>query len=704
MSLSWTKTPLRFLQHLLRETDAQTVSVEQLIAEMKQVGANAAISMGGGFSAWYPTELASQTINPHMAGDFLAAFLEAAKNEAFRVLIRMDISKGRQGQELIEPDWFVRKPDGSVATVWAMPQMCPTGAFWQSEVPAILDEIMTRYPQGDGFFFNYLYVARCYCARCQEAVSGATGEAIPAEGETSVAYERWRQDFLVDYVGRLRAFVHARNPAAALVPYHHVHDGWDVPRMAAVSDIIGSQVSNPVMPNPIDPQPMWALWAAEEAKLAHALKPQAAPLLIQTTSAVFASRQSAMPGARLIHNMIQAGAHGASTVPAVNGTLDLGDTRFVPALENIGRYFARNAASYSGLRSLARVAVLRSEATRFWGAGEKADNEARVGEYRGVCEMLSDLHYPFDLVVSGALTPEGLARYQIVVLPDVLCLSIEDAEALDAFCAQGGALIVTGAAPQCDGFGAIVDGGLLAALPVRPLPARSVNGAYLVVGEADLLNAVEGVRYIPVDGAFYPNATGSELEADLRLLGPFVNNAPEFTTVEGDGDAPGLLRFARGAGQTHWLPWQIGGLYNGFGLADYRALFGALVARVIGSAPLKFDVSVTVETTLYDHASGLVLHLINRAAVSGKPLLDASSLAAFSVEVTGEFVSAWSLTREAPVALTLTATGVSLTLDRLNHFEAIVLSRAGDALSVKAPNYPSALHGIQERETHVCSL
>src|SRR5690606_33455479 len=113
--------------------------------------ANACISMGGGFSAWYPTALSCQTVNPHLNGDFLGDFLAAAKAENIRVLIRMDISKGRAGAELDNPDWFVRKADGDISTVWAMPQMCATGAFWQREVFSILGEIMDRYPSGDGF-------------------------------------------------------------------------------------------------------------------------------------------------------------------------------------------------------------------------------------------------------------------------------------------------------------------------------------------------------------------------------------------------------------------------------------------------------------------------------------------------------------------------------------------------------------------------
>ena len=49
MPLSWTKEPLRFFQHLLREEDAKGLRPDTLIKEVRSVGANAIILMGGAF-------------------------------------------------------------------------------------------------------------------------------------------------------------------------------------------------------------------------------------------------------------------------------------------------------------------------------------------------------------------------------------------------------------------------------------------------------------------------------------------------------------------------------------------------------------------------------------------------------------------------------------------------------------------------------
>ena len=676
MPLGWTKQPLRFLQHLLRETDARGLTAEKLVNEMKSVGANACIAMGGGFSAWYPTKLSCQTINPHLEGDFLGDFLKAAKAENFRVLVRMDISKGRAGTELENPDWFVRKADGSISTVWALPQMCATGDFWQREVFSILGEIMENYPSADGFFFNYLHVPRCHCARCQATVREATGAPVPAAGTRDPAYEEWRADFLVNYMSRVRAFIHERNPAAALVPYHHVHDGWDVRRMAEISDIIGSQVSNPVMPNPIDPQPIWNLWAAEEALLARSLKPESSPLLIQTTSAVFASRQAAMPAPRMINNLIQAAAHGGSTAPAVNGLLDQEDARFVPATAFVGDYLASRADWYRDLTSIARVAVVRSEPSRLWGSDGgrmdgAADQSGHIAEYRGLCELLSDLRHPYDLILSPGFSLEELQRYELVVLPGVTCLSDDEAAAIDAYVEGGGRILVTGEFGSSDGHGNRRDRPATCALPALPGEGRSAVGAYFALADAGLKAALQEAPRIAAAGTFW--APFGEAEGDLRIIGPFVNNAPEFTTVEGDGVEPGLIKRAFGAGHATWLPWQIGALYHRFMMPDYRAVAAYLIIQEIGQPPVETTAPLAVETILYRHPDGMVLHFLNRAATQTKGLTELTPLAGFEFSVAGNVEAALSLTDNKRLPIRRAGQKVIFSLDRLDHFAAIAL-------------------------------
>jgi hypothetical protein len=677
MTISWAGRPIRFFQHLLRETDAIGLDPARLIDEARSVGAGGYIAMGGGFSAWYPSRVAAQPVNPHMSGDFLGDVIAAARSKDVRVLIRMDISKGRSLAHG-PADWFVQDAVGAVSTVWDMPTICATGPFWQVETFAILDEMLGRY-RADGFFFNYFYVPHCHCERCQRLVRAATGAVVPAAGSRSPAYEHWRQTYLADFTRRMRDFIHARNPSAALVPYHHVRNGWDMRAMAEASDLISSQVSNPVVPNPVDPQPIWNHWAAEEAQLARALKPTSPPILIQTSSEFFASRQTAMPSARLVRNMVQAAAHGANTAPSINGTLDCDDPRFVPALTAFGAYQSHNADWYSGLKSLARVAIVRSESSRLWGldAGRPAgapDGSGHLAEFRGVYEMVSDLRYPLDLLVAGGLTEAQLSRYQAVLLPALSCLSQDDAAAVDAYVAEGGKVIATADLAAADENGKPRNAPGLGCLPALPGESADVSGAYLKLAGGTLKASLGGIPHLGVAGPFWSPFAAGKGDCDLRLIGPFANNAPEFTNVEGAGAEPGLVSLAFGRGRAVWLPWRPGALYHRHGVSEYRQLLAALLTEAIGPAPIRSDAPTAVEMTLYGHPRGEILHVINQASTQSKPLIDQVALAGFEIRLRTDATQARLLNGGGQLAASRDGSELVVRIERLDTFAAIAFT------------------------------
>lgn len=675
MTREWWRQPVRYFQHLLREVDLETFDAARLIDEVRALRAGATIVMGGGFSAWYPSKLASQRVNPHLKGDFLGDVVAAAKVADIRVIARMDISKGRPEWLARDPEWFCRAADGSPRLVWEMPQTCPTGPYWQAEAFKIVDEILGRYAI-DGFFFNYLNVARCHCARCQATVRAATGTAVPPDGARSPAYERWRQRTMAAYLARMRDFIRERAPAAVLIPYHHVRDGWNYRAMAGIADVVSAQASIPLAVNPVDPQPQWNHWAAEEALAARAVKPDCAPVLIHTGSEFFASRQTAMPPDRLIRGMIQAAAHGANACASVNGTLAQDDPRAVPALREFGDYLARNAAWYRDLRSVARVALIRAQDSMDWGpdAGRPAGDPrtpGHVAEFRGLYEILVQLRHACDVVPDGGLRHEDLKRYAAVVVPAVSCLGDDDAAALDAYVAAGGTLIMTADSGACDPDGNARAAPALQCLPWRPGPSRNVFGGYFKLAEGRA--AFGGIPHIGADGDFW-SPVGGETPAgighDLRLVSPARNNAPEFTVVPAGGVEPGLLRRSHGRGKAIWLPWRVGALFHLFGIPEYATVIGHL----LGEPVLRTDAPAAVECIHYGHPEGEIVHFLNGASNQTKPLVQSVPLAGFTVRLRSPATRAILLNTGENLAVSRVGAEIEFRIDRLGCFAAVALT------------------------------
>ena len=312
-----------------------------------------------------------------------------------------------------------------------------------------------------------------------------------------------------------------------------------------------------------------------------------------------------------------------------------------------------------------------------------------VAEFRGLYEMLVQLRYPSDVVPTGDLARIGLGRYSVVILPAVSCLGAADRAAIDRYVAAGGHLIASADVARCDQDGSALPAPGLECLPYCPGTPRSIFGGYLELRALRLQAAFGDIPHIGGDGDFWtPEGVqpSKELSIDLRLIGPFRNNAPEFTVVRGPGGSPGLLRREFGSGSATWLPWRPGALYHFNAIPEYATLLGHLLEQLVGSPPIRSGAPSAVEFVLYAHPQGQMLHAINGAAVQGKPLVETAPLAGFHVHVTSKATALRRLDSGAPLAFERVGDEVVFYIDRLDAFAAVALIESPE--EVPAVFYP----------------
>ncbi len=123
-------------------------------------------------------------------------------------------------------------------------------------------------------------------------------------------------------------------------------------------------------------------------------------------------------------------------------------------------------------RPVARTALLYSFATR-----NQDQSTRHAAEALGISEMLTDAHRQHEFLYAEALTPEKLAAYALVIVPNVTCLSDAQLESLDAYARAGGRLLVTGRFATRDEWGVRrppAPPGSLRAIPPAAFP--SVKG------------------------------------------------------------------------------------------------------------------------------------------------------------------------------------------------------------------------------------
>ncbi|MFF2750638.1 hypothetical protein ACFVVA_34535 [Kitasatospora sp. NPDC058048] len=166
----------------------------------------------------------------------------------------------------------------------------------------------------------------------------------------------------------------------------------------------------------------------------------------------------------------------------------------------------------------------------WWGGDDPGMSCASLpwlGEFRGTVKALVYAHVPFDTVPSPGLTADDLARFKVLLLPNLQAVSDSEAALLRGFVAAGGTIVITGPAPTAlDELGgqrtefALSD--VLGLRRADPLPATRQNS--YGSGSCWYVKALPGLSYL----------TKTDQASADQLLTAVRQSAPPEVTLAGD--------------------------------------------------------------------------------------------------------------------------------------------------------------------------
>jgi len=312
----------------------------------------------------------------------------------------------------------------------------------------------------------------------------------------------------------------------------------------------------------------------------------------------------------------QAVANGAQLDYYLLGLLNQDNAEPLEAVREFFKWHAANGSHYPGMRSRATVALYHSRATQLY-AGATATRVEQATCFRGTYRALLESRIPFDLVSDRRMGDvdigEQLARYDVIVLPNVACMSTAEAAALDAFVTHGGTLIATGETGLYDERGERRDRFALTSFPASHVKlATGKLQTYVEVGRDELSSPK--TRLLHLDGWYFYSEVKQGAESLLSLLPAQRFGPPElcFPDVE-SVMSPGVLIGRQGRGRTVYLPWLPEWIYYRDGLPEHRQLLAQLVLQGT-EVPLKVDGVGPVEVTLHREGRGggpCLIHLVN---------------------------------------------------------------------------------------------
>lgn len=640
----WWDKPLRAVTLEFPAADVSTIDVKAIVDETHQGDVNTLVVFATGYypggTAFYQSQIA-----PHYPGlgrrDLLAEAIEAAHANGQKVIAYLASIWGNRDLYLKHPDWAQRKADGRV-TSWddeynsvAMDPLSPYREYFA----AIVAEIGAHYPV-DGFYFDepsyQSWSASRACCRAFEAEFGLPLPTREKWDDPAFQYflawrydqiAAWRQtlydaakrdDRCVFFQGAfplatlpdepyrlsgtpaLGSFYQARFAVNWHVPMAHADD---MARTAQTGDIVHMELYRASVG-----EPLW--WYGLALRYGQAIAKQK-PILVLSMMAQSPFDLYGLGEAEL--------RLSAAEILANNGALLF--ARYYPdrvdeqAWQRVYAQFAQAKALEPYLRqrqSIPYAALLYSQTTVEC-FDYRDGKPAQLGELKGFAKALLQNKILFDVITEADLA-EGLDRYQVLILPNVSCLSAADKAHIRGFAERGGGVIASYEAGMYDASGHRSPADDLADIfgvqyTDETLPFQF--DIYMQMADSHVLpTAIPSGKRIPT-GGMQVVVTPENARPVAQVQGRSVVHYGPLSDETGPPAA--LTNELPGGGRSVLFAIPIGVRYLEFGLRDFRNL---IVDAVAWAAKSKPPVRIhnggdALAVTAFTQGKRRLIHLVN---------------------------------------------------------------------------------------------
>ncbi len=597
------------------------------------------------FYAYYDSKLLERR-SPHVPLDRLPKDIAEYKRLGVRILgVYPPCLQGEVYEK--HPDWRRISTNTTEIPTIDLKQfphggmLCLLGPYGDFFID-VLAEIVTQFPQVDAFSFDGLhYGGVCYCQHCRENFRRDTGAEIPNLDMNDPAfrrYQHWADRRMEDLVRRMQTRLKGINPQIALVTWT-----TNAGRFGHFRDIPRNM---PARMNLLLDAPDQEFWL-DETNRGTTIVPAFANAYIWavTNHRVAFSEpyilshgnpygKDSFPPAEIERRMMLALTYGAAPSIAVVQPANLQDELYamMDAVQARKPWLThKQPEPWCGL-------VMSDNTRNFYGRSSGLVEERYLAAVFGTFRTAVEEHLPTTVINDWNLTPEDLARYKVIVLPNTACLDDTQVAAIEAYVKAGGGLVASLDVSLFNEFGdPREDFGLAKVLGVtyRGLPpsgdgasqpeqldvnfAKSIGPDYwekrknvfdFQQDPASLLNQGRMTTYVG--------------EQSVTFKGPAVRVAPAAETktiatlrtkTAGAETLPGVITHEYGKGRVVYFAGGLDAAYYLYAYPYQRlALKHAIQWAAGGPVPISIEAPMCVHATVMRRVRDgerLVVHLFN---------------------------------------------------------------------------------------------
>ena len=402
------------------------------------------------FFAYYDSKLLKKR-SPHVPADKLAKDIAEYQRLGVRILgVYPPCLQGEVYET--HPEWrridtnttkipqidMVKYPHGGMLCL-----LGPYGDFFID----VLAEILTKFPQVDAFSFDGLhYGGMCYCQFCRADYRKATGAEIPNVNLDDPAfrrYQHWADRKMENLVQRMQTRLKAIKPEVALVTWttnagrfgHFLSIPRNMPsRMNLLLDAPDQEFWLDETNRGTTIVPAFAnayIWATTNHRVAFS-----EPYILSHGNPY---GKDSFPPTEILRRMMLALTYGAAPSIAVAQPPSLQEELY-RCMDEVQR--RKPWLTHKSPEPWA--ALVMSDNTRnFYGRSPGKVEERYMASVLGTFRTAVEEHLPVTVINDWNLTPEDLAPYKVLILPNTACLDDAQVAAVEQFVRNGGGLVAS---------------------------------------------------------------------------------------------------------------------------------------------------------------------------------------------------------------------------------------------------------------------
>lgn len=688
---------------VLRETDARDYDAQLVVGYVLESGANVLCVNAGGITDFWQNPLEAANLNPFLGNrDILDEISKACKANGVRIMGRVDFRGVVPEVYRKFPDWFAKTADQRpMMMTYTEPHLhmaCYSGNYRNAYANAYIAEVLKRY-ELDGIWHNSpMFDGICYCKDCQREYLGFSGKGLPlvdkADPGALDEYMVWKRHAADAYMNTIKqtikSFGEDKVYTAEVFSMHEVgrrvNSGIDLKNAFDHFDILVS-----------------VAFLTENTEMIHYEDFNYAQSIIKFL-------KSAQPQKEAV---VMYGGNGTSHRLVIEPSLDVKiwlweilsmggrfwncyftnvptiayDTRnaFVEAEAN---YFVKE---HEGLLAhhapVSRIGIYYSRSTRMFYRNDLEERDQFGDAIKGVETVLIENHVPHDFILEEQIDTIPVGKYDLIILPNVQCMSEAELGFFIGFVGKGGSLIATYESSLYDQDGNVrQDFGLRNLFGVdyggEKWNTRKDNYQFIQDTRHPLVSKEARQTQLLHQSGFTLKTIPQNGARVICTLVPTVHNQPpdKAWVEELSGDYPTVVENAHGKGKVIYFANQPDVITQQMGHPDHRNLLLKSIGYLAPDALLiKTNAPSTVHIGLTEsilNKGQYILSLVNTTSGTKRPVRELIPVKDIKVEVTfqgEELKNSRVLRNQGLVNFIDQKSVLSIHLEKLEDFSAIYL-------------------------------